>query len=358
MNKLHLQAPICHTGYGQAGYNIGLHLSRMCDTTIFPMGPVGNFPNINEINSNTIYSKPGQFNADTPSIKIWHQNDLFSHLSRSRRIGFPIFELNRFTDVENSSLLSCDEIYVASKWAAGIIKSQTCIDARIVPLGVDTDIFYPSYPNISRHEKTIFLNCGKWEIRKGHDVLVDIFNKAFKPNDNVELWMMCDNIVTPEVNSYWESLYKSSKLGDKVKIIHYQASHEDVARVMKQADCGVFISRAEGWNLELLEMMACGKSVIATSYSAHTEYCNTENAQLIDIDNLESAYDGIWFKNQGFWANIGQPQIDQAVEFMRTVHKKKMENGPDTIYNIQGVLTASNFTWKNSARRILDEINN
>ena len=50
------------------------------------------------------------------------------------------------------------------------------------------------------------------------------------------------------------------------------------------ADCGLFPARAEGWNLELLEMMACGKQVIATNYSAHTEFCTKENSILIESD--------------------------------------------------------------------------
>jgi hypothetical protein len=39
----------------------------------------------------------------------------------------------------------------------------------------------------------VFLNVGKWEYRKGHDVLLEAFNKAFEPTDNVRLVMNCHN---------------------------------------------------------------------------------------------------------------------------------------------------------------------
>ena len=52
---------------------------------------------------------------------------------------------------------------------------------------------------------------------------------------------------------------------------------------MSQVDCGVFPSRAEGRNLELLEMMSAGKHVITTDYSAHTEFCTKDNAGLVPI---------------------------------------------------------------------------
>ena len=94
---------------------------------------------------------------------------------------------------------------------------------------------------------------------------------------------MCDNPFIGEGNQNWQNLYKNSKLGSKIRMIPRQKTHQDVMSIMRQADCGVFPSRAEGWNLELLEMMALGKDVIATNYSAHTEFCNENNCRLIEI---------------------------------------------------------------------------
>ena len=77
-------------------------------------------------------------------------------------------------------------------------------------------------------------------------------------------------------------MYKGSGLGNKIRMIPRQKTQNDVYNIMIQTDCGVFPARAEGWNLELLEMMACGKQVIATNYSAHTEFCNPDNCRLIN----------------------------------------------------------------------------
>ena len=99
---------------------------------------------------------------------------------------------------------------------------------------------------------------------------------------------------------------------------------------MKQTDCGVFPARAEGWNLELLEMMACGKHVITTNYSAHTEFCNKDNCFLVDINELETAHDGVFFSGEyGHWASFDNSAKDQLIEHMRMVHgiKEKYLNG-------------------------------
>ena len=93
-------------------------------------------------------------------------------------------------------------------------------------------------------------------------------------------------------------------------------------------------------------MMSCGRQVIATDYSAHTEFCREENSHLIDIDYLESAFDGIWFKGQGNWAQLGDKQINQLAEYMRKVHEQKQSGGD--IFNLSGVETSTKFSWHNT----------
>ena len=221
-----------------------------------------------------------------------------------------------------------------------------------MPLGVDTEIFKP---HLSTRQKTIFFNCGKWEIRKGHDVLVECFNSAFGHDDDVELWMMCDNPFIGNKNEYWKNLYKSSKLGDKIRIIPRQKSHQDVYQIMKQTDCGIFPARAEGWNLELLEMMACGKRVIATNYSAHTQYCSPVNSLLVNIEKLEPAYDGVFFDGKiGEWASLDIDQYATIIEYMKMIHSLKQSG--DLQLNTNGIETAESLSWEESAKTLLHKV--
>ncbi len=121
---------------------------------------------------------------------------------------------------------------------------------------------------------------------------------------------------------------------------------------MNQTDCGIFPARAEGWNLELLEMMSCGKSVIATGYSGHTEFCDDDNCMIVETGELEDAQDGKWFRGQGKWASIGDKQIDQMAEYMREVHKLKQKD--DLKINQNGIETAKKFSWTNTANKIVE----
>ena len=341
---INITAPINNLGYGIASYNIIKNLLLQGNQVNYlPIGkPEMSDPFIQKITMQECHEK-------NPSVKIWHQHELHGHVGKGMHVGFPIFELERFNELEKQSIKYNDRIFTCTIWAKEIVEQQTGVETKVVPLGVDTQIFKP---HDSTRPKTVFFNCGKWEVRKGHDILVNCFNAAFDHSDEVELWMMCSNpFYSPEQQSQWEKLYKESPLGDKIRIIPRQNTHRDVYNVMKQADCGVFPARAEGWNLELLEMMACGKHVIATEYSAHTEFCNTKNCHLVSIDNLEPAQDGVWFHGQGSWASLGSNQLEQVVTYMRAIHTLKQEGNLQT--NIDGIYTAKEFSWENSAKKFI-----
>lgn len=343
-----LQAPINSLGYGVAGYNIAKQLaSRIDDLTIFPIGQ----PEPDLYQELTPYDwriKTEPFSWTEPCLKIWHQNGLHEMVGKKYRVGFPIFELNQFTNEECISIRSCDEIFVCSKWAKGIVEEETkhnCV--KVIPLGVDRSIFNEN--NNVKRPATIFFNCGKWEIRKGHDILPKAFDAAFSQSDNVELWMMCDNpFLGEKQNDDWINYYGSFRLANKIRFIPRLKSHADVYNVMRRVDVGVFPVRAEGWNLELLELLSCGKHVITTNYSGHTEFVNKNNAKLIEVDSLEPAIDNIWFHGQGEWAKLGDYQLEQLVYYMKELHQQKLD------INLAGIETANKFSWENTAKEILN----
>lgn len=353
--KFNIIAPIAHTGYGIAATNI-VHalMNKGVEVSLFPIGGASRtkeelqcdpkyVDNIIQAIVNSQF-----FDKDAHCLRIWHQFDMAQFVGRGKHIGMPIFELDTFTELERHHLNSLDEIWVNSKWAKGVVENNEInVDTHVVPLGVDLDIFRPV--NNIESNKTIFLSAGKIEIRKGHDFLGKAFNEAFTEEDDVELWMLWENpFYTEQKNQQWADFYKNSKLGEKIRIWPRQNTQKDVYNIMGRATCGVFPSRAEGFNLELLEMMSIGKPVIATNYSAHTEYCTDENCYLIPIDATESAIAPPWFNGQGNWAKISEHNINQLINYMRTIHANKIRT------NEAGIQTGLRYDWSNIADRIME----
>lgn len=345
--ELFFQTPLCSTGYGQVGQNLYRELLNL-DINII-LYPFGNISIENkEVQQKAIRDwdrKKIGLSYLAPTLRLWHQ---FS----TGRIGygplyhFPIFELDEFTPQEKYALSGADTIIVCTDWA-----KQICINngfnenkVKVCPLGVDQSIFKPRTKPAG--DKYIFAAGGKISLNKGYDVLAEIFNKAFTIKDSVELWIFGHNpFLNEQQTKSWIKLFKDSSMGGHIKFFPPFATQAELAFNLAKADAFIAPNRAEGFNLPLLEAISLGLPAVATFYSGHTQYLTKENAYLIDIINTEIAYDGQFFtSNIGSWAQIGPSQIDQFVDYMRFLYNNRINSNPE------GVKTAQNLSWSNSAR--------
>lgn len=343
--NINFSSPINGTGYGIASFNILKELYKLHKTiSFFPIGQ----PNVNNQNDYDLLlelmKNSQDLDINAPFVKIWHQFDLAEHVGRGDYFAYPFFELDTFNKMEVKHLNVPDRILVSSEWAKSVIEDNGInSQVDVVPLGVNRLIFNEYVQRTRNDDKYVFLNIGKWEVRKGHDILYQLFNHAFGNDPNVELWVLAsehnNSYSSKEEIDHWHRTYSAPN----IKVFRGLDSHQDVAQLIAESDCGIYPSRAEGWNLELLESMSMNKPVITTNYSAHTEFCNKDNSYLVDITEKELAYDGKAFKKQGNWAKIGQTQYDQIIDYMIYMVKNNIKTNPN------GILTAKKYTWKNSA---------
>lgn len=352
MKNLNMISPIGFTGYGIASLNILKELSKKYNISLFPVGnpKIENQEEFTAV-QNAINNQEF-FDYNAPCFKIWHQFDLALRAGKGQFTAFPFFELDKFTNREIHHLSYTDKIIVASEWAKNIVKNNGInTPTYVAPLGVDRNVFNDTKvnPEASENLPYIFITIGKWEIRKGHDIIIECFNKAFNNEDNVELWMITENpFLNEEQTKAWTDMVQNSKMSSKIRLFSRLQTHENLAEVMSYSDCGLFVSRGEGWNLELLEMMSMGKPVIATNYSSHTEFCTKDNSYLIDINETEPAIDNKWFNGEGNWAKITESHKEQFIEQMRYVYNNNIKTNPG------GIETAIKHSWENTANIIYE----
>lgn len=347
--RLNLIAPINRLGYGVVGTNLltGLH-ARCEDVGLVPIGQMEFDESLSPIVSSCVQVGKTIHSAnDTVNIRLWHQFDM-RMFPPGVRIGFPIFELNKFSDLEKNNLCSLDALFVCSTWAKNILLQNAIYPpATVIPLGYNPKIFNTNNLYKPDPSKFVFMNVGKWEIRKGHGILPQIIRDAFGPDyktpdgRDIVLRMMCTNpFLSADENAAWENTYRRI-LGKHVEFVPRVGSAADVANIMHTADAGIFPAFAEGWNLELLEMQACGKPCLATNYSAHTDFCDSYS--LVDFESLNTAYDGRWFFGNGQWANFDTTDI--WVDKLRDL----VDNYRDYL-----PLKPMRFTWDNTIDHILN----
>jgi len=342
---INFAAPVNSLGYGVVGLNILASLDRLGHgVALWPIGDI-EAPEEHHPLLQRGLGRREFYNPRAPSVRLSYLKDLAHHIGKGLHCGLPIFELNRLDPIERHHLAAQDLVFAPSEWAKRVLADNAIPEERIrvAPLGVDHDIF--RFVDRIAPGPTVFLNVGKFEVRKGHDVLAEAFSKAFTRNDDVRLVLLGHNpFYTEEESRQWADVFLNSPLGSKIEVIDKRLpAHRDVADLMARADCGVFPFRAEGWNLDLAEMMAMGKHVIATNYSAPTEYLTPQNARLIETDRLEDAHDGKWNFGQGQWAEFGDAQVAQLVEQLRAVHRLKQSGQLQP--NTAARDTMARFTW-------------
>jgi glycosyltransferase involved in cell wall biosynthesis len=361
--KLNLLARIDQSGYGIHGLNVLKAATRAdCEVALWPLGLRIVAPPPDQDVVRAALERTATFDPRAPCLRLAFPNDMTPMVGRGTHAGLTAFELDRLTDRERHHLGTVDVVLIPTRWGARVLRENGIDHVALAPHGVDRDLFNERRPSLTLPapfvpppaHTTVFLNVGKWERRKGHDVLCEAFNRAFSVHEDVLLMMNCHNPFIDEAGSrQWQQHYLTSPLGRANRILVFGGrwgGQDQLAALMHHADCGVFPARSEGWNLGLLEMMACGKHVICTDYAGHTGFATEQNARLVSVDELEEAVDGGFFHGQGRWARLGDSQLEQLMSHLRAIHRLKQEGGLGV--NQAGIETAHRFSWDNCFARI------
>lgn len=366
--KVNFSAGISSLGYGIVGVNLLTALENAgAEPALFPLGGVECMKHHEDVVRRAA-SRADNFHINGASLRINHEWLMAESIGKGPRLGYTFFEIDLLPPKSVHSLSSLDVLFVPSSWAADVVLRSGARPGKVVVAspGVDQQVFHPAVKPATlvkpTTKTTTVFNCGKFSLNKGHDFLLEAFNAAFTPADDVLLVVAAFNPLKfasfdgPAESAKWRTLYESSPMGQagKIHVVPGRLPTQyDVAALMAACDVGFFPARAEGWNLEASECAAMGRNVILSKYSAHTEFAEAAGARLIEVDELEPAYDGTFFDGRASWARMGPRQLDQAVEHLRQVHREKQ--GESLKFNRAGAQAfRERFTWNNCAARILE----
>jgi hypothetical protein len=340
------------TSYGLILLNIikGME-EKGVEISLFPIGNTDpNCLSFTESVKKSIHNSI-KFDSSSPYLRVAHQFDMAYRIGKGRGVGYTCFEMDKLTDFEKRHLSSLDLLILPTKWAADVCKaSDLQVETAVVPLGYDPSIFGPV--NYINKEKCIFLSIGKWEKRKCQDEIVKAFELAFKNNDEAELWMSFDNKFLGEDFIDGKKNEYGKLLAHKIRFIPRVNTQQELARIIKQAYCFVGPSRAEGFNLELLESMGCGLHTIATNYSGHTEFAPADICHLVEPIGMIKAEDNKWFNmtpytNNGDWADFNIQDLSDRMSEVFVKYKNKDRNSDIIVQHAQ------QFTWEKTIDKLI-----
>lgn len=135
----------------------------------------------------------------------------------------------------------------------------------------------------------LIVNVGRYEHRKGHDLIIRSFVEIARSRPAARLWIVGMNGPAYQETS---DLVQQLQLSDKVTLFR-DIPHERIAQMMQQANVFVFASRwikgvmGEGLPLAVLEAGLLGLPVVSTRTCGIGEILiDQENGRVVELDNV------------------------------------------------------------------------
>ncbi len=255
--------------------------------------------------------------VNAPELPAFH-SELGEEFFRDRyTIGVWAWEVDVVPPSWDRAFALVDEIWVYSRYTEEILSQVSPVPVVRVPLPIVAPPAGGDLSSLHLADGFTFLFLFDFYstlARKNPLGLVEAFTRAFEPGEGPQLLLKSHNgDFKPEALARLQEA-----IGDRpdIRLVDEFLSGQDMAALMRRADCYVSLHRAEGFGLTLGESMALGTPVIATGFSANLDFMTHENSYLVRHTETEVGPEGENYPAQGTWA---EPDLDHAAELMREV---------------------------------------
>ncbi|MEC8558005.1 MAG: glycosyltransferase [Planctomycetota bacterium] len=183
-------------------------------------------------------------------------------------------------------LESVDGIIAVSRSLASLAQKLGAKEhrIRIIPNGVDRQVFFPTKTDIVQNRTLKIVCVGNLRHVKGHDTLLRAFARLAKLKFEFELRLIGE-ATEPTFARSVEHLISELGLVTKVKNLG-SLNQLKLSHVLRQSDLFVLASRREGCCNAILEALASGLPVVATDVGDNHKYVRSGiNGQLVAADD-------------------------------------------------------------------------
>jgi hypothetical protein len=285
---------------------------------------------------------------------VYGQGDVFEKNAGRRKIGFTMLEVDGFPREWVRQANRMDEVWVPSDFnRRGFLESGLKQPVEVVPLGIDPEHFHPGirgFPNPAG--EFVFLSNFEWGERKDPAMLLRAFNSEFSAGEPVRLVCKITNR-DPSVRVIDEiRRLELPETGGRISyIFNREFPYAELGAFYRSADCYVSAGRGEGWDMPLMEAMACGLPSIVTDWGAHREFAHSGNAYLLRVRRLVPAVAKCPYYEGFSWAD---PDSEHLRQLLRHVFEQ-----PEEARRLGAAAAAevhSHWTWSETARKIRNRV--
>lgn len=264
--------------------------------------------------------------------------------------------------------------HVAEVWACSEFVRQGYIQSGVpaekvamVPLGIDPTRFNPHitpydfsknvYTRHIKQDTFTFLFVGGTIARKGIDVLLDAYDRAFSARDNVTLIIKDFGTNSFYANQGMGVLIKALQAkpgGANIVYLSEDMTEGEIASLYAACDCLVHPYRGEGYGLPIAEAMACGKPTVVTNFGAALDFANAENSYLVSarVQNLaEKRIGDMETVGYPYWAEPDRDSLIAQLQHVFTHREEAIAKGARAASDMHTL-----HTWDRAANVALERL--
>ena len=276
-------------------------------------------------------------------------------------IAYNVWESTKQLPEFFDRILEYDQFWCPTEWQRKCTIEQGYPEDRVkvVPEGVNGKLFCPGVSSRDKDllyeeydipgDAFVFMIFGRWDYRKATLEMIQSWREQFKDRDNCYLVLSVDNpFSSDEMDTTEERLKHYGVEHERIRILHFVSRNEYV-KWMQYGACLLSCSRSEGWNLPLMEAIACGTPTICSNWGGHLEFADgiAHKVQVLKELPPKQVYMLGDDCDLGVW---GEPDFGHLKHVMEIkVYKDYMEAKTRAMAVSKYIREL--YTWDNAARK-------
>ena len=369
MSNFSLQLPINSTSLGQCSTNILYEVyTRGLKPNIFPIGGIdlSSFDGLLDEGFSywlreCIDKAIGEYKKSEPSLRLWHLNGSQETISKYNFL-YSFIELDNVTPTEKNIISNHEKVFFPCDYNVNICKRSGCENVEKIPLGFNylafKEVKAPKYKN----GEIVIGVVGKLEKRKNHPKVIKILSEKYGNRSDIKIHLHVYNPFLDQqnpqrcaqINQGLITQYCGGQIPYNFNIYGFFPKLSELNQSYNIMDIIVDGSGGESFSLPSFSVAALGKQSVIHYNSGMKEWANDKNSFLVEPNGKIPAADGLFFPKEGKF-NIGNiydfseeemaEKIDEAIKAIKGGKK-----------NEEGKKLQSQFTWKNSCDKLLNNL--
>jgi len=268
-----------------------------------------------------MYGYKNDFVPDVHIVLAETNNYYFYENYEGYKIAYNVWESTRYPDDFFKRLFYFDEVWVPTQWQFDCLVEQgyPAYKISIVPEGVDVETFKP-LDVTPKKDKFRFIYFGRWDYRKGTTEVLRAFGEVFSGRTDVEMIASVENPYPYDGLKSTEERVDFHKINtENIKFIKF-TPREEYIKYLQEGDVFVSCARSEGWNLPLIESMACGTPSIYSDWGGQLQFAEGKGIP-VKIDYLRPAniehkdFPGEYCEPD--WNNLGEQMLNAFNDYKK-----------------------------------------